>query len=428
MTWRSKLSYILLGASIPIALVGITVGVFYHSLKVRPPAPPPDVPASLPWGAVDLETFHTDDASGLQETIAASFKSEQASDFDSNRDGVKEYDLLALSGGGSYGAFGAGVLCGWSERGTRPDFKVVTGVSTGSLQATPAFLGKDYDALMRRLYTEIESADIYEKRSLIDGLISDGTMDTAPLRRLLDKAIDDKVLAAVAAKHLSGHRLFVGTTNMDASDFVMWDMGAIAASKRPDARQRYIDVLVASCSVPVLFPPVYFDVNVGGKRYFEMHADGGAEAQVFFRGFMLDLEDALNDAGINLARVKARLFIIRNGKADDRHMYAAVEPRTVSIASATIEKLFKISSTASLYRIYVLASRYHIAFNLRCIPANYPLTFDSLDFNSAGMQKLFDVGYKMAKDGDDWLKAPPGLDPDELFRKSATKTGTMADD
>lgn len=428
MTWKSKLVYMLIGAVIPVAAAGITAAVFYRSVKVRPPAPPKNVPASLPWGAVDLETFHTDDASGLQETIAASFKSESAADFDRNRDGVKEYDLLALSGGGSYGAFGAGVLCGWSARGDRPDFKVVTGVSTGSLQATPAFLGKDYDALMKRLYTEIGNTDIYEKRSLIDGLIGDGTMDTAPLRHLLESAIDDKVLAAVAEKHRRGHRLFVGTTNMDASDFVMWDMGAIASSKRPDARQRYIDVLVASCSVPVLFPPVYFDVNVAGRQYFEMHADGGAEAQVFFRGFMLDLEDALNDAGINLARVKSHLFIIRNGKADDRHMYAAVEPRTVSIASATIEKLFKISSSASLYRIYVLASRYRIDFNLRCIPTDFPLDFDSLDFNSAGMQALFDLGYRMSKDGVPWLKAPPGLDPDELFRKPTTGSTQLSDD
>jgi len=427
MTWRSKLGFVLLGASIPIVLIGVAFAFFYGSLKVRPPAPPPNVPASLPWGAVDLETFHTDDASGLQQTIAASFKAEQPSDFDADRDGVKEYDLLALSGGGSYGAFGAGVLCGWSARGTRPDFKVVTGVSTGSLQATPAFLGSEYDGLMKRLYTEITNSDIYEKRSLIGGLVADGTMDTAPLRRLLDAAIDDKVLAAVAAKHARGHRLFVGTTNMDASDFVMWDMGAIASSRRPDARQRYIDVLVASCSVPVLFPPVYFDVNVGGTKYYEMHADGGAEAQVFFRGFMLDLEDALQDAGINAAHVKGRLFIIRNGKADDRHVYAAVEPRTVSIASATIEKLFKISSSASLYRIYVLASRYHIEFNLRCIPADYPLPFESLDFDSTGMKALFEVGYKMAKQGDDWIKAPPGLDPDELFRKSTSRPDQDAD-
>jgi len=416
MTWRGKLGLISLGACLPLAILSGAVGYFYLAAAVRPTAPPDNAPATRPWGAVDFETIDTNDASGLQRTIADSFKAEAASDFDANRDGTKEYDLLALSGGGSYGAFGAGVLCGWTDRGNRPDFKVVTGVSTGSLQATSAFLGSAYDGLIKRLYTSITNDDIFEKRSLVGGLVADGTLDSAPLRRLLDTAIDDKVLAVVAEKHRRGRRLFVGTTNMDASDFVMWDMGAIAASGRPDARQRYIDVLVASCSVPVLFPPVYFDVTVNGKTYHEMHADGGAEAQVFFRGFMLDVEDALADAGISVSHVKARLFIIRNGYADVRRFYTAVQPSTVAIASATIEKLFKISASSSLYRIYVLANRYHMQFNLRCIPSDYDLTFDSLDFDAPGMKKLFDLGYRVGRDSDDWIKAPPGLDPDELVR------------
>jgi len=191
-------------------------------------------------------------------------------------------------------------------------------------------------------------------------------------------------------------------------------MGAIAASGRPDARRRYVDVLVASASVPVLFPPVYFDVEVDGRPCREMHCDGGAEAQVFLRGFMLDVEDALQGAGLTTGAVRGRLFVIRNGRPDDRPGYAAIEPTALSIAEATIEKLFKVSTTSSLYRMYVLADRYGVEFNLRMIPQDFDVGFPALVFDRAGMNRLFDLGYRTGRDSAEWAKHPPDIDPDEL--------------
>ena len=414
MSWKRTASLLGLGAAIPIVILGAGFALLSAAASRRIAPPPTAAATAQPWGAVDLETFDTAVPSGVQRTLAESIRLEDPFEFDRDRDGVREYDFLALSGGGAYGAFGAGLLCGWTERGDRPNFKVVTGISTGALQATPAFLGSEYDPLLKRFYTEITTADIYRKRSPLATVFADAACDTAPLRALLGKAIDERVLAAVAAKHRAGHRLFIGTANMDANEFAIWDMGAIAASGRPDARQRYLDVLVASASVPVLFPPVYFDVEIDGRPCQEMHCDGGAEAQVFLRGFMLDVEDALEGAGLQTGEVRGRLFVIRNGRADDRPGYVAIRPTALSIAEATIEKLFKVSAASSLYRMYVLADRYGVAFNLRCIPDDYLLDFDGLDFDRLRMNRLFDHGFSVGRGGDPWLHAPPDLDPDEL--------------
>ncbi|MFM7243577.1 MAG: patatin-like phospholipase family protein [Planctomycetaceae bacterium] len=413
-SWKRTLLLLAAGAAIPLAAVAATTGFLAARIERRLAKPPTGAATARPWGAIDLETFDTQVPSGMQQTIAESIRGEDPREFDRDGDGVRDYDFLTLSGGGAHGAFGAGMLCGWTERGDRPNFKVVTGISTGALQATPAFLGPDYDPLLRRFYTEITTADIYRKRSALAAVVADATCDTAPLRRLLDGAIDDRVLAAVAAKHRAGHRLFIGTANMDANEFSIWDMGAIAASGRPDARRRYVDVLVASASVPVLFPPVYFDVEVDGRPCREMHCDGGAEAQVFLRGFMLDVEDALQNAGLTTGEVRGRLFVIRNGRTDDRPGYAAVEPTALSIAEATIEKLFKVSTTSSLYRMYVLADRYGVEFNLRTIPQDFDVGFPALVFDRAGMNRLFDLGFRTGRDSAEWEKHPPDIDPDEL--------------
>jgi len=413
MAWKNTVPLLGIGAAIPLVVLSAVAAMLALRMERRTAAPPTGAATARPWGAVDLETFDTHVPSGMQRTIADSIREEDPRQFDRDGDGVREYDFLALSGGGAHGAFGAGLLCGWSRRGDRPNFKVVTGISTGALQATPAFLGPAYDPLLERFYTRIDTADIYRKRGAVAAITGDAACDTAPLKRLLDGAIDDTVLAAVASKHAAGHRLFIGTANMDANEFTIWDMGAIASSGRPDARRRYLDVLVASASVPVLFPPVYFDVEVDGHRCREMHCDGGAEAQVFLRGFMLDVEDALEGAGLTTGEVRGRLFVIRNGRTDDRPGYAAISPSTLSIAEATIEKLFKVSSASSLYRMYVLADRYGVEFNFRCIPQNFDVGFAPLEFDRAGMNRLFDLGFRTGRDSGDWAKSPPDIDPDE---------------
>jgi len=296
------------------AVIGVLVvagWILVSTMRVsRPPAPPAGSPITYPWGSMHLDDDQDEPDSDLEQSIVASIRNEPPGLFDRDRDGVSEYAILVLSGGGAGGAFGAGLLSGWTQAGTRPDFKIVTGISTGSLQATFAFLGPDYDDELTEVFTQYGTDEIYTRRSPLGALLGESAWDTEPLKALIDHYITDEVLAAVAVKHLTGHRLFLGTSNMDTREFIIWDMGAIASSERADKLERYRNVMLASSAIPVLFPPVYFDVEIDGEDYYEMHVDGGVKAQLFLRGFMLDFEETLEEAGVK-DKVGASLYVIR---------------------------------------------------------------------------------------------------------------------
>ena len=131
---------------------------------------------------------------------------------------------LILSTGGSDGAFGAGLLNGLSAGGKRPDYAVVTGVSTGALMAPFAFAGARYDATLQALYTQTSAADIFEV-----GGTGESFLDTWPLKDLIAKQITPALLADIAAAYKNGRRLFIVTTDLDAGRSMVWNMGAIAA-------------------------------------------------------------------------------------------------------------------------------------------------------------------------------------------------------
>src|SRR3954470_8601206 len=183
---------------------------------------------------------------------------------------------LALSTGGGDGAFGAGLLSGWSLSGKRPEFSVVTGVSTGALMAPFAFIGSSRDDGLKRAYTEYNAGDIFEDVKTAESLV-----DTWPLKRLIAKEVTPELLAQIAEAHKKGRRLFVATTNLDAQRGTIWNMGAIAAKGDEAALKLFRDILAASTAIPGLFPPVLIDVEANGKKTQEMHVDGGLSAQVF---------------------------------------------------------------------------------------------------------------------------------------------------
>jgi hypothetical protein len=203
---------------------------------------------------------------------------------------------------------------------------------------------------------------------------------------------------------------------MDTLEFVIWNMGRIAASGRPNALEHYRKILLASASIPILFPPVYFEVQADGKKYYEMHCDGGTHAQVFFRGFLLDFIDALETAEISIPETEVVLYVINNGKNGTSKYRKNIAPRTYSIAAATISNLFRVTLTSSLYRMYVLARRYDAGFNLADIPEDFQSEMSPLEFNIENMQKLFDLGYQMAENGYEWEQIPPAIDDDEVFK------------
>src|ERR1700686_3882841 len=189
-------------------------------------------------------------------------------------------NLLAISGGAEDGAFGAGLLVGWSDAGTRPVFDLVTGVSSGALIAPFAFLGREYDGQLREIFTKYGRQDIFTYN--VPGLLEGSALaDDAPLARLIERYVDDAFLQEIANERIKGRVLLIGTTNLDTQRPVLWDMGRIAMSHNPDAIVLFPKILLASATLPGVFPPVRIEVRVGGQSYDELHVDGGVTRQVF---------------------------------------------------------------------------------------------------------------------------------------------------
>jgi len=342
----------------------------------------------------------------LQRSLVESIHQARAIDPRGVVDATGYINVLALSGGGANGAFGAGLLNGWTAAGTRPVFKLVTGISTGALIAPFAFLGSDYDATLREFYTTISTKDIYRERSYFAILFDPSSIvDTTPLQTILAKQVNERVLAEVAQAHRQGRRLFVGTTNMEAGKLVIWDMGAIATSGKPGALELFRNVMLASTSIPVAFPAVYIPVMADGKRYEEMHVDGGTATQVFFYGFTLDLHAVHQEAGIQ-GRLPIRLYVIRNGKLTVP--WQLMLPRILPIAERSLHDLLGAQVVGDLYRIYTIAQRDGIEFNLAHIPEDYEIDAKE-SFDREAMNRLYQLGYEWARAGYPWQHLPPGL-------------------
>jgi len=332
---------------------------------------------------------------------------ETFTDEDLRRNFSKVYDTrhhyLAISGGGANGAFGAGLLAGWSAAGTRPEFTMVTGVSTGALTAPFAFLGSEYDDKLKEVYTSTTTKDIATSRNKLFAVFNDALADTTPLKELIAKFIDAELVEAIARENDKGRRLYVGTVNLDAGRSVIWSIGAIAASDSPTKLELIREVLRASAAIPVAFPPVVIEVEANGQRYDEMHVDGGTGSQVF-----------VYPAAVNWKRITAKLevrgdpsvYVLRNSFLDPDHH--GVKRSVMPIASRTIESLIRTQGIGDLYQIYALCERDGNDFNLAYIPADFT-DKPSEGFDPVYMSKLYDRGYQMALDGYPWEKGPPGF-------------------
>jgi predicted patatin/cPLA2 family phospholipase len=313
-------------------------------------------------------------------------------------------NLLAISGGAEDGAFGAGLLVGWSDAGTRPVFDMVTGVSSGALIAPFAYLGGEHDAQLREIFTKYGRKDIFTYN--VPGLLEGSALvDDAPLARLIEKYVDAAFLQEIARERIKGRILLIGTTNLDTQRPVMWDMGRIAMSNNRDAIVLFRKILLASATLPGVFAPVRIQVRVGGQDYDELHVDGGVTRQVFIAPSLFSL--ASRDQKSGRPATKARLFVIRNGKIDPE--WQSVSENVLSITQRSISTLIKNQGIGDLYRIYSITKRDGIDFNLASIPADFADTSGE-PFDQKYMIALFDRGYDLASHNYSWMKAPPGME------------------
>jgi len=361
--------------------------------------------AVLPGMGPHVRTWAAAVGPAFMETMVRSALWEQEARKAAGESGpLPRADYLAISGGGANGAYGAGLLCGWSQTGTRPVFKVVTGISTGALTAPFVFAGPEYDHVIREVYTKTKTGQILIPRGLLAAVFDDALADTKPMWGTLSKYVDQKLLDAIAAEYRKGRFLMIGTTNLDARRAVLWNVGEIAASDDPKALDIVRKIMMASAAIPAAFPPVFIEVEADGKKYQEMHVDGGAMTQVFLYPPSLKLRDAAEAAGIVRER---RAFVIRNSRLDPD--WAEVDRSTMSIAGRAIDALLNTQGIGDLYRIYLNAQRDGIDYNVAYIPASFKAVSKE-PFDPVYMTELFQLGFDSAIKGYPWEKSPPGYD------------------
>jgi predicted acylesterase/phospholipase RssA len=362
-------------------------------LELNAEAQIPGVPEARFWGdqwpKYGLERFQTFTDAEFEEFFSGIYK--------------QPHNYLAISGGGANGAFGAGLFAGWAAAGTRPQFTMVTGVSTGALTAPFAFLGSDYDDELKEVYTTTSTKDIAKKRGIFSAAFGDSVADTTPLKALIAKYVTADLIQAIAREHHRGRRLFIGTVNLDAGRSVIWNIGAIAISDYPGKLELIRDVMRASAAIPIAFPPVVIPVEVNGQAFDEMHVDGGTGSQVFVYPAAMDWRQITEKLKV---KGKPNVYVIRNSFLGSD--YNGVERSMLPIAGRSIDSLIRTQGIGDLYQIYALCKRDGNDFNLAYIPSTFTEK-PTEGFDPVYMSKLYELGYKMALDGYQWEKSPPGF-------------------
>lgn len=347
-----------------------------------------------PYSAADASGSRVLELDGLRR-----YADEPVTKFRFEKDGLSSArTYLALSGGGADGAYGVGVLNGWTAAGTRPTFSVVSGVSTGGLIAPFAFLGSQYDDTLREVYTSGIASSLLDDPSIIRVLFGSGLFGNKRLRELVARYVGPEILAAVAREHARGRKLLVVTTDLDTQRTVVWDMGKIAAVGSPEALRLFRDVMAASASIPLVFPPILIEAEGQGRRFQEMHVDGGVTAPV------LTLPDALLFQGRLPGNSRMNIYILVNKKLE--RTFELVSNSTLDVASRSLSSITQSQTRSVIFSTYDFAKRNRWGFHLSYIERDYPAQ-PSEGFDTAYMRALYQYGYEKAASSRAWTSTLP---------------------
>lgn len=331
-------------------------------------------------------------------------------------------NILALSGGGSNAAFGAGALIGLSEAHARPPYQLVTGVSAGALLAPFAFLGPSWDPELRRVFTSgvIETLPRPGVFSMLRSFFFPrGVGGRNALAALVDRTYTTALIDAVGREAAAGRMLIVATTDLDDEETMLWNLGAIAEQGGPAAYKLFRKVLTASASVPGVFPPVMIKVREGGKTYAEMHVDGSVTTPLFIAPLI-----AVTTDGVDSRLAGAHVYVIVNGHLGMRPVETPVNTLRVLEASFSAELVY--GTRDSVDAVISLARRDHMDFLLTSMPSDYP-SGDFLDFHKQHLRQLFDYGQSCAAHGLLWTSVPQAVARDvHLSLDGATSTACPA--
>ncbi len=332
----------------------------------------------------------------VRQSLVDSFKDEGKLDY--LVDGIKTYPTLIIGGGVSNSAYGIGLLNGWLKQGSRPTFKIITGYSSGSLIALATFAGKEYEDRLIDLFTSISTKDVIRQNGIFGILFGNSVNSSALFAKKIDNIVDDNLMVRVAHEHAKGRRLYVGTSDLDAQEFVIWDMGVLASRKGPNSVKMFRRIILASCSFSSMLPPVFFQVEAGGRRYDEMHADGGVIGGIFHVYQLME--------GLRSREFRTRLYILNCCYMSPHSKQ--IENNLTAIISRTIETNGSAKMSGDTYRMYAFAKERGWDYNLAYIPEDFEPRQKEM-FDKQEMQRLFKRGYDDAVAGYKWHKAPPGL-------------------
>jgi Patatin-like phospholipase len=347
-----------------------------------------------PYTAADASAARVLDLDGLRR-----YTDDPAARFAIERDqGTGARNYLALSGGGADGAYGVGVLNGWSAAGTRPAFAVVSGVSTGGLIAPFAFLGPQYDDTLKEVYTSGIAESLLNDPSIIRVLFGSGLFGNTRLRELVARYVGPDLMAQVAREHAKGRKLLIVTTDLDTQRTAIWDMGKIAAIGTPEALKLFRDVMAASASIPLVFPPIMIEAEGQGRKFQEMHVDGGVTAPV------LTLPEALLLQGGLPGKARLDIYILVNKKIERN--FELVSNSTIDVASRSLSAITQSQTRSIIYATYDFARRNRFGFHLSYIARDYPAP-PSEGFDTAYMRALYQYGYDKAASGQAWSSGLP---------------------
>lgn len=301
-------------------------------------------------------------------------------------------DLVALSGGGSNGAFTAGLMTGWTQSGQRPDIEIVTGVSTGALAAPFVFLGPDWDDELAEAYTGGAASRLLQPRG-IGALFGSGIYKGGPLRDLVETYVDDAMLRAIAVEAAKGRLLLVATTDLDSERGVSWDMGAIASQGTPEALKLFRDVLIASASIPGAFPPTLITSTSQGKAFEEMHVDGGVTTP------FLALPETFWSYRDADERLKgANIYVVINGRTAPS--FDVTKDSLGTVLGRSLDTILRASLLSSLAGNRAFAERNGIRFRYAALPDDSEA--NPLDFSIQSMTAVYEVGRQGAASYSIW--------------------------
>lgn len=368
----------------------------------RQPAAPPDQTSRAEVSSLKDVRYFTGTQAGIDAVVREIERQRRQTPY---RLETPTIDFLSISGGGDNGAFAAGLLNGWTAHGTRPAFQLVTGVSTGALIAPFAFLGSQYDDVLREVYTTISPQKVFRPIGLSGALWGESYADTTPLYELISRHVTEDLLRRIAHEYNTYHRwLVIATTHLDDGMPVTWNMGKIASEGTPQALELFRKIMLASAAIPAAFPPVMFDITVDGRTYQEMHVDGGVTSQSFLYPPTLQKQIQQDPEYALLPR---RVFIIRNSRLEPEHV--ETERRTTSIAARAISQLIHNQGLGDLYRMYLISKADGLAFNLAYIRSDFNFPHRH-EFDTDYVKALYQYGYDQAVKGYAWRQAPPGVD------------------